>query len=535
MSRARRILRFVALGSLVALLASSAHAQKKKAAKPAQPAPAAAPPAPVGPPSLAEALTGEAKAAYEGGKLLYVDGDFAGAKVKFQAAYDAAKDPRLLWNMAVCEKGLRHYARVVALTKQYLELGGTLISEEDRTEAKDLLNAIESFTVELTLDVSPAGAEIFIDGERVGASPLEKALTVDIGTREINVQKAGFKPFSGSIPVGGQKQASLKVALALELHEGELNINAPQGAVIQIDGKRVGVGSFKGKLKSGGHTLRVEAKGMRPYQSEVIVQDDEKRGVDVVLEPIPAAAAPPEKHGPLYDMEIGFRTGYGVMRTKAQDQGGSGATFRDRDAAFIPLWFDLGYRLGRPTYLGLYGQFGWLDHSETCGVARHGAEPESDTDYAERFGYQSCKMIKAGIDVVFHLMPRTIVDPYFGFDVGLQGTFNSYRSYDPVTANSNPQAASSDGQDANISFQPGFQLGIDVHPHKDLGIGLFGHFAPHFGNEGEPKQDDQNNNTIPCGQPGMPSCQPTNTCQDCGGSDPGRHILFGTRIAYTFP
>ncbi|HKY39732.1 MAG TPA: PEGA domain-containing protein [Polyangiaceae bacterium] len=517
--------------SLLALLASSAHAQKKKPGKPAVPPAAAIPAAPVGPVPLAETLTGDAKAAYEGGKLLYGDGDFAGAKVKFQAAYDAAKDPRLLWNMAVCEKGLRHYARVVALTKQYLELGGSLITEEDRTEAKDLLSAIESFTVELSLDVNPAGAEIFIDGDRVGTAPLDKPLTVDIGAREINVQKLGFKPFSGTIPVGGQKQASLKVALAPELHEGELNINAPQGAVILIDGKRVGVGSFKGKLKSGGHTLRVEAKGMRPYQSEVVVQDDERRGVDVVLEPIAVAVPPPEKHGPLYDMEVGFRTGYGVMWTKAQDS--QGRTFREQDVGFIPLWFDLGYRLGRPTYLGLYGQFGWLDKSKTCGLARHGADPENEADYAQRFGYESCKMVKAGIDVVFHLMPRTIVDPYFGFDVGVQGTFAKYRSYDPVVARTNTDAASSDGEDGSFSFQPGFQLGIDVHPTKDIGIGLFGHFAPHFGNEGEPKERDQPSTM--CIGDNDPNCAPANSCTDCGGSDPGRHILLGTRIAYTFP
>src|SRR5688572_33443050 len=73
------------------------------------------------PAPLSEALTGDAKAAYEGGKLLYGDGDFAGARVKFQAAYETAKDPRLLWNVAVCEKGLRHYAKVVELTKKYLE------------------------------------------------------------------------------------------------------------------------------------------------------------------------------------------------------------------------------------------------------------------------------------------------------------------------------------------------------------------------------------------------------------------------------
>ena len=82
-------------------------------AQPAAPAPetpAAESPPP--PPSLSESLSGAAKAEYDAGKLLYQDGDYAGAQLKFRAAYETSKDPRLLWNMAAAEKNLRHYAQV---------------------------------------------------------------------------------------------------------------------------------------------------------------------------------------------------------------------------------------------------------------------------------------------------------------------------------------------------------------------------------------------------------------------------------------
>src|SRR5882724_11708596 len=132
---------------LAALLLTAAPtlAQKsKRAVKAPEPPPPAAV-APKAPASLGDTLTGEAKADYESGKLLYGDGDFAGARVKFQAAYELTQDPRLLWNMAVCEKGQRHYAKVVGLTKKYLAAGGELLAEDDRSEAKALLDAIESF------------------------------------------------------------------------------------------------------------------------------------------------------------------------------------------------------------------------------------------------------------------------------------------------------------------------------------------------------------------------------------------------------
>jgi len=518
------------LVALLALTLSSepAFAQKpKRALKAAEPPPPPPAVVPKGPASLADTLTGDAKADYESGKLLYGDGDFAGAGVKFQAAYELAQDPRLLWNIAVCEKGQRHYAKVVGLTQKYLATGGDLLSADDRTEAKDLLGAIESFTVELTLSVNEAGAEVFIDGERIGTSPLSGPSVVDIGTREIRAEKPGFKPFRSSVPVGGQKQAALEVKLVAELHQGELNVTVKQGGSITLDGKVVGQGHFAGKLKSGGHTLRVEAPGMLAYQSEVVVQDDEKRGIDVVLEPIPRAAPPPEKHGPLYDMELGFRTGYGSERTYGN--GPHGEIDYGRSVGFVPLWLDIGYRLGRPTYLGLYLQAGWLDKSETCGVGRHGPDPTGPADSEPRFGYSSCTLLKAGVDLVFHLMPRTIVDPYFGFDVGIQGTFTKYQAYNPVTR------VSGTGNDNNASIQPGLQLGVDVHPAPAWGLGVFAHTAGHFGSDGKAHDNGDNSGNCATGTSG--GCQSTNQCQgnSCDGSSkPGSHFLLGTRVAYTF-
>src|SRR6186713_3117351 len=91
----------VALG--VALPSTALRAQTAAPAAPAEP-PAAEPSAPQLP--LAESLTGDAKGEYESGKLLFEHGDYAAAAVKFQHAYDLAKDPRLLWNVAAAEKQL---------------------------------------------------------------------------------------------------------------------------------------------------------------------------------------------------------------------------------------------------------------------------------------------------------------------------------------------------------------------------------------------------------------------------------------------
>lgn len=435
--------------------------------RPAPQKPAAAPAATARPP-LEDALAGEAKTDYAAAKVLYGDGDYAGALVKFSAAYDASKDPRLLWDMAACQKNLRHYAKVMALVHRYLGEGGSSLSEQDKNDAHALLTAIEPFTALLTIDVDQPGAKIYVDDELVGSSPLQKPVVVDIGMRKIRVTKPGYVEFDKSLPVGGAKDVSEKVELREKPHVGKLSVSSSPGARITLDGKHVGKGSFSGSVPSGKHTLRVTAPGMRSYTTDVVVQDNETRSVDVVLEPIPRAAPQSEHTGPLHGFDVGARGVYGEAERSHHQM-----------LALRGLWLDIGYRLGRPTFLGVYAQTGQFDRSGTCGVDRHGATPDSPTDLQPRYAYTRCTYLKFGAELLFHTLPRTIVDPWFGFDVGVQGSFYEARSYDPLTGR-----YGGGGDDDPPSVAPGAQIGVDARPWKGLSIGPFLQFALRIGGDG---------------------------------------------------
>jgi hypothetical protein len=140
-----------------------------------------------------------------------------------------------------------------------------------------------------------------------------------------------------------------------------------------------------------------------------------------------------------------------------------------------------------------------------------------------RYGYTSCSGLKAGAVLAFHVLPRTIVDPYFGFEVAAHGTFARYRSFDPTTG------LTASGNDNNGSFQPGLQLGLDSHPLKGLAAGFLVVLGPSFGGEGQPKDDNNNNGS---------SCQPNNGMTTCpsqnSSSRTGTHVVLGLRVAYTF-
>jgi hypothetical protein len=244
----------------------------------ATPAPATAPPA-----RLSDRLQGAAKANYDAGKLLFGDGDFSGALLKFGASYDASKDPGLLWNMVACEEKLRHYARAVTDIDRYIAEGGALLTDQDRIDAKSLRDTLQAFTAPITVTVSEPDADVLVDDEVVGHSPLKAPVVADIGERHVTVRKVGFKDFTTTLKVSGA--ATVDAQLVKEVHEGRLEVRAPDGAAIKIDGNPVALGTWSGTLASGGHTLNVSAPGMRLYQTEVVLQDAQTRTVDVSLEP----------------------------------------------------------------------------------------------------------------------------------------------------------------------------------------------------------------------------------------------------------
>jgi hypothetical protein len=240
---------------------------------------------------LAQSLSRAAKIDFDGGKLLASDGDFAGALIKFDRAYEESSDYRVLWNVAYCEKNLRHYARTIATLNRYLAEGQGHLSARDNKDAQEIVQTLQPFTTTMTFKVED-GAQIFVDGNPVGVSPLPAGVVLDIGERHVRVVKDGYKPFERTLPVGGTASVTMEVALEKDTREGRLIVNAPPGATITLDDKRIGIGKADLRVEAGGHQLRATAPGMRTFQTEVVVQDKETRSLDLMLEKEEAADKP---------------------------------------------------------------------------------------------------------------------------------------------------------------------------------------------------------------------------------------------------
>jgi len=231
--------------------------------------------------SLADELSGSAKADYVAGRTLFMDGDFGSALVKFQSALDTSKDMRLLWNLGACHRGLRHYADAIRAFERYIREGGSRVTDAERAEATQFITGLRPYVAAVSVHSTETGADVVLDGNVVvGKTPLEKFL-VDIGQHTLVVKKAGFSDYNVPLTITGTQDIVLDVK---QPHEGRVVVRAGAGDMIAIDGRVVGSGLYEATLPSGAHKVRVTAPGKKTSESEITMEDGQLRTVEVTLQ-----------------------------------------------------------------------------------------------------------------------------------------------------------------------------------------------------------------------------------------------------------
>jgi tetratricopeptide (TPR) repeat protein len=173
------------------------------------PAPAADGAAPAAAPT--EAAIREASDHYEAGLALYADGEFKRAAIEFDRAYELVPNYRALYNIGQVRIQLHDYARASKALKAYLEQGGDKIEPERRKSVTDDLEMLATRTAQLTVESNEAGAQVLVDGELAGTTPLAEPLLLDTGDHRIAIQKDGFETREETITLASRDSQNLRI------------------------------------------------------------------------------------------------------------------------------------------------------------------------------------------------------------------------------------------------------------------------------------------------------------------------------------
>ncbi len=133
------------------------------------------------------------------------------------------------------------------------------------------------------------GAEVLIDEELVGATPLEGPVTVSPGTHTIRVRRAGYTEFTDVVRVRAGENVELPVDLmALSM---VLTVRSdPDEARVFVDGTFRGNTPIELELNEGEHAIRVTHPTHREVVRQVTAVPGQTDLIDVTLEPLPPEA-----------------------------------------------------------------------------------------------------------------------------------------------------------------------------------------------------------------------------------------------------
>jgi hypothetical protein len=394
-----------------------------------------------------------AATAFNDAQALEAQGKWAEACPLYEASYKADPQIGVLLYLAQCHE---HIGKLAAAWSEFNDAADIAKRRSDPREqkARDRANAIAPQLGKLYLAAPSkpiAGLVVKVDGVDVTAL-VGTQLPTDPGDHAIDASAPGYRPWTKHAAATAQQTTTVDLPLldkapepAPVVHEGTLIVTAPDGAQITIDQQPVGVGHYEGKVSSlGGHTLRVTAPGMRPYQSEVVVADNASRTIDVPFDKDVVIA--PEEHLPAFELGAGLA---------------SGVKLRRDNPLVVAVRAEAAFRFGRRVNFGLFVEYGGIDTGNACGFGMPGAIPASPLDFGPRNQFQSCTYVMPGLQLYIHVLPKQAWDPYIGIAPGLRVGFVDWVPY----------IGGERGMETSEVFPgvvAGIRAGLDYHPKPDF-------------------------------------------------------------------
>lgn len=146
-------------------------------------------------------------------------------------------------------------------------------------------------TMGLSLAGATPGADVFVDGEKVGTTPLKGVIAATAGEHTIRVVRPGYAPYIDVFKVRDGRVTRVEAELVPVA--GVLRLRSSQSkARVFVDGRFVGEAPIEAELKAGLHQVKVSGFGFREETLTVTAVAGEVLEREVQLTALPPGENP---------------------------------------------------------------------------------------------------------------------------------------------------------------------------------------------------------------------------------------------------
>jgi hypothetical protein len=129
---------------------------------------------------------------FKAGVARFKERKFAEALAEFQRANEIAPHPLVLYNIAGCYRELGRHGEAVKAYRKFLDEGIGRVPANRLAEAQTELAGIYAAVARVTVQVEPAaGASLLLDGQPLGALPIDMPLFVPPGVHRLTARAPG--------------------------------------------------------------------------------------------------------------------------------------------------------------------------------------------------------------------------------------------------------------------------------------------------------------------------------------------------------
>jgi len=145
----------------------------------------------------------------------------------------------------------------------------------------------------LSVTTTPSGAEVMLNGDQVGISPVTLA-AIPAGSYELQISKSNYDLIHQDISFHGDD--SLEVTENLISSYGTVNISTDDHAQIMVDGEAARIGHwFSQQVVPGPHTFSITLEDRINYSEQFVVTRGETFATTIELEKTPESIAASER------------------------------------------------------------------------------------------------------------------------------------------------------------------------------------------------------------------------------------------------